>query len=76
MKIHPVLLVDRWMDGQTDLTKLIVAFTILRTYIKMVKTVCIGHGICLCRSVLTGGWTDTDRHKKANICFLKFFKHS
>jgi len=62
MKIHPwgskLFHVDEQTDGQTDLTKLIFAFTVLRTRLKVVKTVCIGHGICVCCTMSTDGWTD------------------
>jgi hypothetical protein len=78
MKICPVepklFHVDGRMDGLTNLTELIAAFTVLCKHLKMVKTVCIGHGICLCCSMLTDRWTD--RHEKTNSCFLKFFEHS
>jgi hypothetical protein len=46
MKIRPVgsklFHMDGRTDGQTDLTKPIVTFTILRTHLKMVKTVALG----------------------------------
>jgi hypothetical protein len=52
-------------DGWTDQhDKANCRFYSLCKHLKMVKTVCIGHGICLCCFMLTDGWTDRQTREK------------
>jgi hypothetical protein len=57
MKIHPVGIklfhADRQTDRQTNITKLIVAFTILRMHLKM-KNLCLASTILKASSII--GW--------------------